>query len=842
MSATTPLMRQYMEVKKDYPDMLLLFRMGDFYEMFYADAERAANLLNITLTRRGSAGGQAIPMAGVPVHAVEQYLARLIKLGESAAICEQIGEPDGKGLMRRQVTRVVTPGTLVESAILPDQQSCILFAAAADSEQHGYAWLDLTAAKFCVGESQSLKALADVIARVRPAELLLPESMPPPVVDGALRFLPDWRFAVPDCERRLITHFGVNDLSGFGLSGRPLAVAAAGALLRYAQDATRQSLTEVTELTREETTDFIGMTASTRRSLELTKTLANEQSPTLLSVVNRCLTAMGYRLLAATLHQPPRQRDEIGARHDAVAALLASGDTAATQQALSPIADIQRITAGITLFSARPRDLVGLRTSLDALPALAAILSRSAAAADKLATLAKNLSPPPEACDLLHAAIAAEPPATTRDGGIIADGYSGELDELRRLQSGTRDDLEDMAIAARNESGITGLRVEYNKVHGFFIEIPKSQAARAPASWQRRQTLKHAERFITPALKQHEDKVLSANERARSLEKRLYDDVLITLKPHAPALQALAQTVAEADLIACFAAVAAAKGWIQPTMTTEPVLHLSDGRHPVVEGQTSHFVGNDLQLDKESRLLIITGPNMGGKSTYLRQAALIVILAYSGSFVPATRAVIGSISRIFTRIGAADDLAGGRSTFMVEMIEAAEIAHNADAHSLVLLDEIGRGTSTYDGLSLAWSLAERLLHHNHALTLFATHYFEMTRLADEQAGAANYHLSAKEHDDEIVFLHKVEAGAANRSYGLQVARLAGVPRSVTARAEALLSDFERGGGELPLFADHPAKKPPPHPALSALADLAPDSLSPREAHDLLYKIKKLMKD
>ena len=586
------------------------------------------------------------------------------------------------------------------------------------------------------------------------------------------------------------------------------------------------------------------MTAATRRSLELTETLSGARSPTLFSVLNRCKTPMGSRLLAHTLHHPPRLRAEILPRHDAVDALIKTGLAAPVQEILAEVSDIERIAAGIGLFSARPRDLAGLRRTMEVLPEAAKLLSPAVKAGGKLAALAGELSPPKAAQHLLRTVLAAEPSAAARDGGVIADGYDAKLDELRGLQNNALAGLDEMENAARRESGISSLRVDYNKVQGFFIEVPRAQAKNAPPGWQRRQTLKNAERFITPEIKRHEEKVLAAEEKSRALERVLYDELLSALRPHVAALRLLASASAELDMLVCFAVCARSLNWTRPEMLSSPVLRITGGRHPVVESQARHFVGNDLEMDESSRLHIITGPNMGGKSTYLRQTALLVLLGCCGSFVPADSAQIGLFGGIFTRIGATDDLAGGRSTFMVEMSEAAEIMHSADSGSLVLLDEIGRGTSTYDGLSLAWALAERLLLHNRSLTLFATHYFELTSLAERHGEARNRHLSAREHGDGIAFLYRVEDGAASRSYGLQVARLAGAPPPVLLRAGALLEEFEKreGGGGLPLFSGGESIPPPElsrHPALKALDGIQPDSVSPRAAHELLYELKKL---
>lgn len=837
---STPLMKQYSGIKNEYPDMLLFFRMGDFYELFYDDAVRVSELLNITLTSRGSSGGKPIPMAGVPFHSVNQYLARLVKLGESAAICEQLGEPDGKGIMRRAVSRVITPGTLVDSDLLEAEQSCVLMSVFQKNNNCGYAWLDFSRGAFCAGKCTP-EQIDDVAARVRPAEILLPESMPPPS-GGALKFLPEWRFAPEDAGRLLCEHFSVRDLRGFGVPDRSESIAAAGALLRYARDAYKQPLNDIEGMTWEDDNGFVGMTAATRRALELTETLSGARAPTLFSVINSCKTPMGSRLLADTLHHPPRQNNNTLHRHGTVETFVRRNVIAPLQQSLSQVGDIERIAAAVALFSVRPRDLAGLRQSMFALPEISRHLQELPG--EKIRTLAKECTPVVPALNLLKNVLAESPAATIRDGGVIADGYDSHLDELRGLQHNAREGLEEMAAEARKESGIDGLRMEYNKVHGFFIEVPKSRAGNVPVGWQRRQTLKNAERFITPALKRHEEKVLASEEQARALERKIYDHLITELQPHVAGLRTLAAAVAELDMLACFAAVAAGKKWERPQMSNVSEIYIEEGRHPVVESQTSHFVGNDLQMDESSRLHIITGPNMGGKSTYLRQTALIVILAHCGAFVPAKSARIGDIGRIFTRIGAADDLAGGRSTFMVEMNEAAEIVNNADENSLVLVDEIGRGTSTYDGLALAWALVERLLMQNRAPTLFATHYFELTTLPEEHSSAKNRHLAVAEHGEEIVFMHRVEDGAASRSYGLHVARLAGIPPPVLSRAHELLNALENPKHALPLFSSPPVVSSPPpasktHEVVEKLREVEPDSLSPREAHELLYVLKSL---
>lgn len=853
----TPLMQQYQSVKADYPDMLLLFRMGDFYEMFFKDAERAADLLNITLTHRGMADGKPIPMAGVPFHAVDQYLARLLKIGESAVICEQVGEPDGKGLMQRQVTRIMTPGTVTEPGLLPEKESPLLMALLPQQAgMVGYAWLDVSRGMFRAGMCV-VAAVNDVLARLRPAELLLPEQCEAPAAAAAcaIKVLPPWRFDADEAQRLLQSHFNIRDVAAFGLHGKPQAMAAAGALLRYAQDAHKQPLRYIGGLAYEDGSEFIGMTAATRASLELTRTLAGEKAPTLLSVLDRCQTRMGSRRLAELLHQPPRDKQAIHAAHDAVAALLASEQTVALQQALATAGDLERLAARISMRSASPRELAQVRQTYRALPAIAAAMAITHDAL--LEEYAECCRPDGAVEDLLTQALSEEPATTLRDGNVIADGYSVELDELRQLKSGANQQMQAIAERERAVTGIGNIRVQYNKVHGFYIEIARSLAKQVPANWQRRQTLKNTERYITPELKVLEEQVLSAAARANALERRLYEAILEGLQPHIDDMKRIAEAIKQADIFACFAELAAGGGWQRPTFSDAAQIIIEGGRHPVVEAQVDHFVPNDVHLDSGRRLALVTGPNMGGKSTYLRQIAVIVILAHCGAYVPAQRAVIGDIDRIFTRIGAADDLAGGRSTFMVEMTEAAEILNNASANSLVVLDEIGRGTATYDGLALAWAITESLLHKNRALTLFATHYFELTSLAATESEMTNYHVSAREHEDTIVFLYNVESGAASRSYGVQVAQLAGVPPSVLTRAWQLLAEFEQGSVQqrevaMPLFSGASTSAPaapaaaalPPQqsPLQQRLREIAPDALTPKQALDALYELKQLAEE
>jgi DNA mismatch repair protein MutS len=845
LAGHTPMMQQYLGLKAQHPDMLLFYRMGDFYELFYDDAEKAARLLDITLTQRGASAGEPIKMAGVPWHAAEQYLAKLVQLGESVAICEQVGDvATAKGPVERAVTRIVTPGTLTDSALLDEKADNILAAVLPARNAVGLAWLNLASGEFRVMECGA-RALADELERVAPAEILAPEGETLGWTPAAaVTRVPAWHFDAEAARRLLTTHFGTADLAGFGVDDLDAGIGAAGALLAYARRTQAQALTHVVVLRPERRDEYLRLDASTRRNLELTETLRGMPAPTLCSELDRCTTAMGSRLLRHWLHHPLRDRDALAARHVAVAALAGeagAGPHDAAAGILRGVADIERIAARIALRSARPRDLSGLRESLARLPQLAAAVGDAASA--RLRVLAESLAPPAGVLDLLRRAVAEEPAALVRDGDVIAVGYSAALDELRALQTNAGDFLVGLESRERARTGIPNLRVEYNRVHGFYIEITNAHAAKVPDDYRRRQTLKNAERYITPELKAFEDKALSAKERANALEKSLYDELLGTLAPHAPALQIIARAVAELDVLAAFAATSIARDWRLPEFVDELALEVDGGRHPVVESQVEQFIPNDTRLTPTRRLLLITGPNMGGKSTYMRQVALIVLLAHIGSFVPARSARIGPVDQIFTRIGAADDLAGGRSTFMVEMTESANILHNATEASLVLMDEVGRGTSTFDGLALAWAIARHLVERTRAYALFATHYFELTSLAQTYREVANVHLDAVEHKDRIVFLHALEEGPASQSYGLQVAALAGVPTGVIRSARRYLQELETRSlvreGQSDLFAAPPAPEPERHPALDALDAVDPDTLTPRDALELLYKLKKL---
>jgi DNA mismatch repair protein MutS len=847
----TPMMRQFLRIKAEYPDILLFYRMGDFYELFYDDARRAAKLIDITLTTRGQSAGQPIPMAGVPVHAVEGYLAKLVRKGESVAICEQIGDPaTSKGPVERKVVRVVTPGTVTDEGLLESSREVLLGCVHAGPGGIGIAWLDLAGGRFRVARADTPEALGAELERLQFAELLVDEEsrLPAAVRElPGLRTRPPWHFDLDAATRLLCRQFGVADLAGFGCAELPEAVQAAGCLLQYVLDTQRSALPHLRGLTTENRDEALVMDAATRRNLELDRSLTGRHEHTLLGVLDETATPMGCRLLRRWLNRPLRDRGVIEARHESIERLLLDADLPALRDVLRGIGDVERMLARVALRSARPRDLAGLREALERLPALQAAFADIPA--PRLAELAGECGEHGETCELLSRAIIENPPMLVRDGGVIAPGWDAELDELRALSTEADGFLEALESRERERTGLPSLKVGYNRVHGYYIEISRAQAKNAPTDYSRRQTLKGAERFITPELKAFEDKVLSARERALAREKALYDELVEQLVTHLGPLQMMAAAVAELDVLANLAERAAALNLSRPRLVNEPRLRIAGGRHPVVERVSAEpFIPNDLALDADRRMLVITGPNMGGKSTYMRQAALIAILAYAGSFVPAESAELGPVDRIFTRIGASDDLAGGRSTFMVEMTEAANILNNATGQSLVLMDEIGRGTSTFDGLSLAWACAHYIGERVGAFTLFATHYFELTALAKELPACANVHLDATEHEGRLVFLHSVREGPANQSYGLQVAALAGVPPEVIRRARGYLRELEQGRtaagpqAELPLFAatdNTPHAGPKPDELRDRLARLDPDTLTPREAHALLYELKRL---
>ena len=843
--AHTPMMQQYLSIKAQHPDILVFYRMGDFYELFYDDAEKAARLLGITLTTRGASAGAPIRMAGVPYHAVEQYLAKLVKLGESIAICEQIGDPNAaKGPVERKVTRIVTPGTLTDSALLDDKADNVLLALHVEKASVGLAWLALASGELRMAEVAP-QALENELTRIAPAEVLAAEGVELP--RQVVTRVPAWHFDVANGRTRLLAQLGAGTLAGFDIEDLQPALAACGALLDYAQRTQGQALAHVTTVRAERAGEFVRLDAATRRNLEITETLRGAPAPTLFSLLDECATGMGSRLLRHWLHQPLRDRQAIGERHQAIEQLDAGA--ADLHALLGRFTDVERVAARIALASARPRELAALRESLGQLDALRGAIP--AGDATRLATLAQDLDTPQACLAQLRAAIAAEPATLVREGGVIAEGHSVELDELRALQTNAGEFLVALEVRERERTAIPNLRVAYNHVHGYYIEVTNTHAAKVPEDYRRRQTLKNAERYITPELKAFEDKALSARDRALALEKVLYDELLERLRAHLPALQRIARALAQLDVLCNLSRIAARRGYCRPTFADEPLIEIDGGRHPVIEAALADagdaaFIANDCRLSPARQLLLVTGPNMGGKSTYMRQVAVIALMACAGSFVPARSARLGPLDQIFTRIGAADDLAGGRSTFMVEMTESAAILHNASPRSLVLMDEVGRGTSTFDGLALAWAIARHLVERNRALTLFATHYFELTRLALDYREVANVHLDAVEHKDTIVFLHAVEEGPASQSYGLQVAALAGVPKPVVRQAKRYLEALENAslarGGQADLFAGA-AREPEPLPPADALRDalqsVQPDELSPREALEWLYRLKQM---
>ncbi len=849
------MMQQYLRAKAEHPDKLLFYRMGDFYELFYDDAQRAARLLDITLTARGQSAGAPIPMAGVPFHAVDGYLAKLMKLGESVAICEQIGDPaTSKGPVERKVVRVVTPGTVTDPGLLDAKRDSLLVALNPARYRTGIAWLNLASGQFTLAEVPSTET-ASALERLDAAELLVPDNAPLSVPDRGVprRALPAWQFDATAAVRALARHFGTRDLAAFGVEDRDLAVGAAGALLGYAAATQQSDLAHVRTLSVETAGEYLALDAATRRNLEITETLRGEPAPTLLSLLDTCATAAGSRLLRHWLTHPLRTQDAAAARHVAIAGWV--DDRAARQflaQELGRTADVERIAARIALASARPRELAGLRDTLARLPAIAASAAQSEA--PLVASLAADLAIDSQWAVLLARAIATEPAAQVRDGGVIAGGFDAALDELRAIDDHCGEFLVALEARERARTGIASLKVEYNRVHGFYIEVTHAHVEKIPDDYRRRQTLKNAERYITPELKAFEDRALSAQDRALAREKLLYEQLLADLAPAIPVLQKAGMALASLDVLAALAERAAALDFARPAFAPAPGLTIRGGRHPVVERQVDAFIPNDLDLGPGRRLLIVTGPNMGGKSTYMRQTAVIALLAYCGSFVPARSALIGALDAIHTRIGAADDLAGGRSTFMVEMTEAAAILHRATPQSLVLIDEIGRGTSTFDGLALAWAIARELAEKNGSLALFATHYFELTALPAEVEGCANLHFDAVEHAEGIVFLHSAEDGPANRSYGLQVAKLAGVPSPVVRRARDYLARIDKfnaaDAAQPDLFApngapsglvEEAAQRDTGADALAAkLASLDPDAMTPREALAALYELRNLL--
>ncbi len=855
LSAHTPMMAQYLRIKADHPDTLVFYRMGDFYELFYDDARKAHRLLDITLTTRGASAGEPVVMAGVPVHSVEAYLSRLLKLGESVAVAEQVGDvATAKGPVDRKVVRVVTPGTVTDSELMAERADTLLVALhqrrAPGGTVWGLAWLGVASGTLGLTECTE-RDLAGWLERLAPAELLHDGSDLPAaaaLLRSAITARPAWQFDAALGERKLCAQLGVASLGGFNAQGLLAAQSAAGALLAFAEHTQGRALAHMRTLTVERTSDLLELPPATHRNLELTQTLRGEDDPTLLSLLDTCRSGMGSRLLRRWLRQPTRDRAAASERHEAIVRLLDTGFEP-LRDALRHVSDVERITSRIALRQARPRELAGLRATLQALPALRAV---APSGTPRLDTLHAALQPGAAAAAPL-AAVADEPAVLLRDGGVIAAGFDAELDELRAIATNCDAFLVDLEQRERARTGIANLRVQYNKVHGFYIEVTMSGLDKVPDDYRRRQTLKNAERFVTPELKAFEDKALSAQERSLAREKWLYEQMLDALQPFLPELLALARALSELDALAALAERAATLGWCRPEFVSYPCIEIEAGRHPVVEQRLretggAEFIANDCRLDARTRMLVITGPNMGGKSTFMRQVALIVLLAAMGSFVPARACRLGPVDAIHTRIGAADDLANAQSTFMLEMTEGAAIVHGATEHSLVLMDEIGRGTSTFDGLALASAIASHLHDRNKSFTLFATHYFELTAFPARHERAVNVHVSAVESGRDIVFLHRIDPGPASRSYGVQVARLAGMPASLVRQAgatlEALEAEQRAQAAQVDLFAAPPAAAPaaPPSALVDALDTIDPDQLTPREALDALYRLKSLRQD
>ncbi|RJX67369.1 DNA mismatch repair protein MutS [Vibrio sinensis] len=849
----TPMMQQYLRLKAENPDILLFYRMGDFYELFYDDAKKASQLLDISLTKRGASAGEPIPMAGVPYHAVEGYLAKLVQLGESVAICEQIGDPaTSKGPVERKVVRIVTPGTVTDEALLSERVDNLIAAVYQHNGKFGYATLDITSGRFQLTEPETEEAMAAELQRTSPRELLFPEDFEAVQLmtsRSGNRRRPVWEFELDTAKQQLNQQFGTRDLVGFGVEQAKLGLCAAGCLIQYVKDTQRTALPHIRSLTFDRQDHSVILDAATRRNLEITQNLAGGTDNTLSAVLDHTATPMGSRMLKRWLHQPMRCTDTLNQRLDAISELKQDSLFCELSPVLKQIGDIERILARLALRSARPRDLARLRNAMQQLPELADVLSN--VTHPYLGKLAQFSAPMEEICELLERAIKENPPVIIRDGGVIAPGYNAELDEWRDLADGATEYLEKLERSERERHDIDTLKVGYNAVHGFFIQVSRGQSHLVPAHYVRRQTLKNAERYIIPELKEHEDKVLSSKSKALAIEKRLWEELFDLLLPHLEPLQNLASAVSQLDVLQNLAERAESLDYCRPSLTTEPGIHIQGGRHPVVEQVLdAPFIANPVELSPQRKMLIITGPNMGGKSTYMRQTALIALMAHIGSYVPAEAATIGSIDRIFTRIGASDDLASGRSTFMVEMTETANILHNATKNSLVLMDEIGRGTSTYDGLSLAWASAEWLAKELGSMTLFATHYFELTELPNQIAHLANVHLDAVEHGETIAFMHAVQEGAASKSYGLAVAGLAGVPKSVIKNARMKLTQLEQlslndsvNGKSISTtvdIANQLSLIPEPSEVEEALASIDPDDLTPRQALDALYRLKRML--
>ena len=850
----TPMMQQYLKLKAENPDILLFYRMGDFYELFYDDAKKAAALLDISLTKRGQSAGNPIPMAGVPYHAVEGYLAKLVQLGEPVAICEQVGDPaTSKGPVERKIVRIVTPGTVSDEALLPERQDNLIVAVYQEKEKFGLATLDMTSGRFQLCEPHSKEALQAELQRINPVELLYCEDFVEMAIIEhykGLRRRPIWEFELSTVISELNRQFGTKDLRAFGVEKSPLGLAAAGCLLQYAKETQRASLPHIQSISVIQNNDNIQLDAATRRNLELTQNLAGGTENTLSSVLDKCVTPMGSRLLKRWIHQPIRQTDILLKRQKTIGEIIEQDLYHELQPYLQQVGDMERILARVALRSARPRDLTRLRTALEQIEPIKSLIQTKTSS--NLTALSAQIDDFSAQIKLLQKAIIETPPLLIRDGGVIAEGYNAELDEWRTLSAGATKYLENLEQRERESTGIDTLKIGFNAVHGYYIQISQGQAHKAPIHYVRRQTLKNAERYIIPELKEYEDKVLKSKGAALALEKQLYDELFDLLLPHLGQLQLASLALSELDVLVNLAERAETLNYVAPQFSDEIGVKIENGRHPVVEQVLKDpFIANPVNLNQQRHLLIITGPNMGGKSTYMRQTALITLMAYIGSFVPADSAVIGQIDRIFTRIGASDDLASGRSTFMVEMTEMANILHQATSQSLVLIDEIGRGTSTYDGLSLAWACAEWLAKKTRSLTLFATHYFELTALPEQIEGIANIHLDALEHNNTIAFMHAVQDGAASKSYGLAVAALAGVPQSVIKLAKQKLHQLEKLSAQngdqqiqhLRALNQHQGElafEAEPDALREAIEQLDPDELSPKQALAYLYQLKKML--
>jgi DNA mismatch repair protein MutS len=842
----TPMMRQYLKLKAENPDILLFYRMGDFYEMFYDDAKRGSQLLDISLTKRGASNGEPIPMAGVPYHAVETYLAKLISLGESVAICEQIGDPaTSKGPVERKIVRIVTPGTVSDELLLEDRKDNLLAAIWQAKNHYGYATLDISSGRFFVFECDTVEEIQAELQRTNPVELLYPEDFQTmQLIENrqGLRRRPAWEFDLETAKQQLNLQFATQDLIGFGVANCQYALCAAGCLLQYVKDTQRTALPHIRSIIKESSYDFVVLDAATRRNLEITENLSGGTQNTVAEILDKTQTPMGSRMLKRWLHSPIRNLTTLQNRQDAISELHQY--ITDVQPLLKQIGDVERILARLALHSARPRDFARLRDAYNLLPQLQQWLTHFTT--PYLTSLSTKINQFDHIAELLNSAIVETPPVIIRDGGVIATGYNAELDELRSLADGATSYLEQLEIRERETLGIDTLKVGFNAVHGYYIQISRGQSHLAPIHYTRRQTLKNVERYIIPELKEYEDKVLTAKGRALALEKQLYEQLFDRLLPDLAAMQTSAEAIAELDVLTNLAERALTLNYQRPTLTTKAGIEIQGGRHIVIEQVlATPFIANSLRLSPDRRMLIITGPNMGGKSTYMRQTALIVLLAYIGSFVPAAKAVIGPVDRIFTRIGASDDLASGRSTFMVEMTETANIMHNATAQSLVLMDEVGRGTSTYDGLSLAWACAENLANEIKAMTLFATHYFELTQLPEHMQGVYNIHFDAIEHDNTVAFIHEVAEGAASKSYGIAVAGLAGVPKTILKRAKQKLKELEviskqAANSHVDTSQLSFVTEPEPSEVEQALRQIDPDSLTAKQALDMLYQLKKLL--